>query len=90
MDHLYSLGVLSHDEFDEIRTLKSKPAKTTILKLLDVMQSKSDDDDVFESFLEALRQTDQLHVIHFLKTDGGKIKWIVANRLLSTGMLIEY
>ena len=73
LDHLYSLGVLSHEEFADINSVRYKHSVTqTICALLNVLQSKPDDVDMVEPFFKALKQTEQLHVVHFLKTDGGK------------------
>ena len=79
LDHLYSFGVLSDDQFDEIRALTHAPIKQTIHKLFDVLRSKPDDVVIFDKFLEALKVTDQLHVIHYIESNGGELNCIYSD-----------
>ena len=69
LDHLLSGGVLSVDEFDEVRGVT--PVGRTVAKLLQVLQTKQKL-NLFESFLEALEATQQLHVVNFLRGNEGE------------------
>lgn len=69
LDHLFSLDVLSSEEFDDVRVIK--PVGRTVARLLEVLTSKGDQLPL-QSVLKALTETQQLHVVNFLKGDGGK------------------
>ena len=69
LDHLLSGRVLSFDEFDEVREVK--PVSRTVAKLLQVLES-THELILFESFLEALKKTQQLHVVNFLRGIEGE------------------
>ena len=73
LDHLLSLGVLSDQEFEEVREYKKNVIKT-VNKLLEVLQCKQEVDQ-FEFFLKSLETTKQSHVVNFLlQRDRGR-KW---------------
>ena len=69
LDHLLSVGVLSVSQFEEVREVK--PVSRTVAKLLQILQTKQEL-ILFESFLEALKATQQLHVVNFLRGKEGE------------------
>ena len=78
LDHLLRLGVLSDEEFEEVRECEKNAIKT-VNKLLEVLQCKQKVDP-FQSFLEALKTTSQSHVVNFvLQKDGGRKWWADRN-----------
>ena len=66
---MFSLEVLTWNEFDVISSVK--PIADTVSKLLEILQSKNDL-RVFDNFLEALKKTEQQHVVNYLKGVHGK------------------
>ena len=82
LDHLLSVGVLSVGQFEEVREVK--PVSRTVAKLLQILQTKQEL-ILFESFLEALKATHQLHVVNFLRGKEGEYLlfiFSVSHRLL--------
>jgi ribosomal protein S20 len=69
IDQLVSRRVLTLDEADNIRSIPGATRKSRFL--LDRIIEKSDDKTV-EQFLEALRETDQQHVVNVIRHNGGE------------------
>jgi len=66
LEHLLSLGVLTHGQYDYVRSERTVCGRN--IALLDPMTSK----DRCGKFLKALRDTGQQHVVNFITQNGGQ------------------
>ena len=71
LDQLISRGVMQLDEVEEIRreTCETKRARL----LLERMANESDKNKI-DQFIEALKVTDQLHVVNVISRKGGNMR----------------
>jgi len=68
LDQLVSRGVMTMEEVDEIRIAASKTKRARML--LERMTNESDEYKI-EQFIEALKVTDQQHVVNVIAYKGG-------------------
>jgi len=67
LDHLLSMEVLTHRQFDGVRSGR------TVYERNDALLELLVSDELCNKFLDALRETAQTHIVNFIERKGSKL-----------------